>query len=120
LQPTTFELVINLKNSARTRHQDSQFDSAARGKGDQMNRRRKLLKLFGVCTLALPLPAFAQQPAKVPRIGLLISETLAGQASRIEALRAGLRGPWLYRKQKHRNRTSPGRQRLRAPAALAA
>jgi len=56
-----------------------------------VNRRRKLLKLFGASTLALPLTAFAQQSPKTPRIGFLISETLAGQASRIEALRAGLR-----------------------------
>jgi putative ABC transport system substrate-binding protein len=42
--------------------------------------------------LAAPLASFAQPPpGKAPRIGLLISETLAGTASRIEALRAGLR-----------------------------
>ena len=56
-----------------------------------MNHRRKLLKVFVASVLASPLAAFAQQPAKIPRIGFLISETLAGQASRIEALRAGLR-----------------------------
>lgn len=42
--------------------------------------------------LAAPLASFAQQPQeKVPRIGFLIAETLSGQASRVEALRAGLR-----------------------------
>jgi putative ABC transport system substrate-binding protein len=36
--------------------------------------------------------SLAQQPqGKVPRVGFLISEALSGQASRIEALRAGLR-----------------------------
>ena len=45
-----------------------------------------------VCALALaPLVAFAQQQARVPLVGLLISETLSGQATRMEALRAGLR-----------------------------
>ena len=34
-----------------------------------MNRRRKLLTAFGLCALAAPLAAFAQQPAKVWRIG---------------------------------------------------
>jgi putative tryptophan/tyrosine transport system substrate-binding protein len=56
-----------------------------------MKRRRDLMKFFGASALALPLCAFAQQRAKIPRIGFLISETLAGQANRIEALRAGLR-----------------------------
>jgi putative ABC transport system substrate-binding protein len=42
--------------------------------------------------LVAPLAAIAQQPqGTVPRIGFLISETLSGQASRLEALRAGLR-----------------------------
>ena len=42
--------------------------------------------------LVAPLASFVQQPqGTVPRIGFLISETLSGQASRVEALRAGLR-----------------------------
>ena len=42
--------------------------------------------------LVAPLAAFAQQAqGTAPRIGFLISETLSGQASRVEALRAGLR-----------------------------
>ena len=55
-----------------------------------MNRRRDLLTLI-VSALASPLAAFAQQSAKIPRIGFLISETLAGQTTRIEPLKAGLR-----------------------------
>jgi putative ABC transport system substrate-binding protein len=55
-----------------------------------MSRRRALMLCFGVTTV--PVVAWAQRPAgKVPRIGLLISETLSAQASRIEALLAGLR-----------------------------
>jgi putative tryptophan/tyrosine transport system substrate-binding protein len=41
--------------------------------------------------LAAPFAAFAQQPSKVYRIGFLNSETLSAQASRVDALRAGLR-----------------------------
>jgi putative ABC transport system substrate-binding protein len=55
-----------------------------------INRRRVLTLCFGVLTA--PLASSAQQPqGKVPRVGFLISETLSDQASRIEALRAGLR-----------------------------
>jgi putative ABC transport system substrate-binding protein len=50
--------------------------------------RRKFVVLIG-SALVTPRLAFAQQ-GKLPRIGCLISETLAGQANRIEALRAGL------------------------------
>ncbi len=55
-----------------------------------MNSRRKIIAL-GLSGLAMPLRLFAQQPDRVPRIGFLISETLSGQASRVGALRAGLR-----------------------------
>ena len=55
-----------------------------------ISRRRVLTLCFGA--IAAPLASLAQQPlGKVPRIGFLISETLPGQASRIEALRGGLR-----------------------------
>ena len=54
--------------------------------------RRQLLVLLGAATLAVHRPLFAQsQQRAVPKIGFLISETLAGQAGRIAALRAGLR-----------------------------
>lgn len=55
-----------------------------------MDRREGVLALLALA--AAPLAAYAQQAQRgVPRIGFLISETLAGQASRIAALRAGLR-----------------------------
>ncbi len=56
-----------------------------------MNHRRKLVIALGTAALAAPFVSFAQQQGKVPRIGLLIAETLSGQSNRIEALRAGLR-----------------------------
>lgn len=55
-----------------------------------MNRREGVLALLALG--ATPIAGYAQQPRRgVPRIGFLISETPSGQASRIEALRAGLR-----------------------------
>jgi putative ABC transport system substrate-binding protein len=58
-----------------------------------MKHRRKLLAVLGAGALARAVASFAQaqQPGKVPRIGLLIPETPAVEASRIEGLRAGLR-----------------------------
>jgi hypothetical protein len=55
----------------------------------EVGRRR-----FLIGTGALIVTEFAlavESRANTPRVGFLISETLSGQASRIEALRAGLR-----------------------------
>ena len=41
--------------------------------------------------LALPFPARAQQPGKIPRIGLLIAGSQAYMSARIDPLRQGLR-----------------------------
>jgi len=41
--------------------------------------------------LALPFPAQAQQPTKIPRIGCLYAGSLSTQVARIEAFRQGLR-----------------------------
>ena len=55
-------------------------------------KRRKLLIALGASALASPLASFAQQqPAKVSRIGFLGSASATAYASRVEALRAGLR-----------------------------
>ena len=57
-----------------------------------IEKRLTLVVTLALALFAAPLAAFAQQPQeKVPRIGFLIAETLSGQASRVEALRAGLR-----------------------------
>lgn len=56
-----------------------------------MNMLRRLVLAVLVVALA-PLTAFAQAPQRnVPRIGFLIAETFSGQATRVEALRAGLK-----------------------------
>jgi len=52
--------------------------------------RRQFLIGTGVL-IAAPFALPVESRGSTPRIGFLISETLAGQASRIEAIRAGLR-----------------------------
>jgi putative ABC transport system substrate-binding protein len=52
--------------------------------------RRKLALMLGMSVLATPLASLARSP-EVPRVELLISETVSGQASRVDALRLGLR-----------------------------
>ncbi len=54
-------------------------------------KRRKLLIALGAGALAAPFRSFAQQPAKVARIGFLGVVSAATYASRVDALRAGLR-----------------------------
>jgi putative ABC transport system substrate-binding protein len=59
-----------------------------------MKTRREFLIAgsAGLCTLGAPLASFAQQPpARFHRIGFLGPTSAAGIASRLEALRAGLR-----------------------------
>ena len=55
-----------------------------------MNKRRKLVMALGAGALATPLGSFAQQPAKMYRIGFLSSESPSSYRTRVEALRAGL------------------------------
>jgi putative tryptophan/tyrosine transport system substrate-binding protein len=57
---------------------------------NQVQRRRVLFASGAV--LAAPLAAFAKQPqGKIPTVGFLISETVPGTSSRIDAIRDGLR-----------------------------
>ena len=55
-----------------------------------MINRRKLLIVIGAGALTMPFGSFAQQAAKVYRIGILGAETASGQARRLAGLRAGL------------------------------
>ncbi len=56
-----------------------------------MNNRRKLLIALGAGALAAPFGSFAQQQSKVLRIGFLGPGSASNTATRIDALRAGLR-----------------------------
>jgi len=56
-----------------------------------MKRRRLMMLLAGGAAMAWPVAVRAQQPGKIPRIGYLGFGTAAASASRVEALRAGLR-----------------------------
>ena len=57
-----------------------------------MNTRRRIVLALGAGALAAPLASFAQQkPPKVARIGILGAGSASVWASRVEALRAGLR-----------------------------
>ena len=54
-------------------------------------RRREFISLLGGAAVAWPIAARAQQPAKVPHIGFLDLGPASARASRVEALRGGLR-----------------------------
>ena len=54
-------------------------------------KRREFITVVGGTVIAWPLAARAQQPAKVSRIGYLDLGPASARASRVEALRAGLR-----------------------------
>jgi ABC-type uncharacterized transport system substrate-binding protein len=54
-------------------------------------KRREFITLLGGAAAAWPLDAHAQQSAKVSRIGWLDLAPASARASRVEALRAGLR-----------------------------
>src|SRR6266852_7659345 len=53
--------------------------------------RREMIAFAGTALFAWPLVAHAQQQAKIARLGYLGFGTPAASASRVEALRAGLR-----------------------------
>ena len=53
-----------------------------------MNRRGLVVMLCSA--LLAPVSAFAQPHGRIPRIGLLISETILGQAARVDTLRTAL------------------------------
>ena len=56
-----------------------------------MNIRRKLIAAIGAGALAAPFGVFAQPQGKVWRIGFLGPASASNTATRVEALRAGLR-----------------------------
>src|SRR5262245_49632729 len=75
---------------SRFRHKTSTATLCVRCEGE-MNKRK--LGSFALCVLlfGLCLPAEAQQPKKIPRIGYLIATSPSVVSARVEALRHGLR-----------------------------
>jgi putative ABC transport system substrate-binding protein len=56
-----------------------------------VNKRRKLIVAIGAGALAAPFRSFAQQPAKIPRIGILLGGTLASRQAQLDGFRQGMR-----------------------------
>ena len=56
-----------------------------------MNRRRRLVLALMAWALAAPLAPFAQQPAKIARIGFLLAASPQGTETQLQAFRDGLR-----------------------------
>jgi putative ABC transport system substrate-binding protein len=56
-----------------------------------MNRQRRLVLALVTGALAAPLAPFAQQPAKIARIGFLLAASPQGTETQLQAFRDGLR-----------------------------
>jgi putative tryptophan/tyrosine transport system substrate-binding protein len=56
-----------------------------------MNTRRRIVLAFMASALAAPLASFAQQPAKIARIGFLFAASSQGTEPQLQAFRDGLR-----------------------------
>ena len=112
--PTTYELIINLVTAKALGVRNPPHPPRPRRRGDRM-RRRAFIAALGGAAAAWPLAALAQQPERMRRIGVLMSQASGdpvGQARNVAFLQGLQELGWTDRPQRaHRLSLGAGRRR---------